>query len=262
VNRVDKARVRAAFSRGAAAYDAHASVQAEVRARVLALSAEAAPTARRVLDVGCGTGRLLGELEAARPGMRAAGVDLAPGMCRATRATARRAAVAAGDAEALPFRAGAFDLLVSTSTFQWLPRLEPALAECARVLAPGGRLVLALFAERTLHELKGAWREAAGDHAADRTHRFFTSGEVRRAVEAAGLGLVRLAEEERVEHHPDARAVLRSLKAIGAQNAAPGVAGLAGRSTTLEMLRRYQARHAGPAGVPATWHMVYAVASR
>jgi malonyl-CoA O-methyltransferase len=79
---------------------------------------------------------------------------------------------------------------------------------------------------------------------------------------AAGLGLVALTEEEVVEHHPDARAVLRSLKAIGAQGAAPGAAGLAGRRTTLEMLRRYQALHGGSGGVPATWHMVYAVASR
>ncbi len=151
--------------------------------------------------------------------------------------------------------------MVSTSTFQWLPRLEPALAECARALAPGGRLVLALFAERTLHELKGAWREAAPGQP-DRTHRFFTAGEVRAAVAAAGLGLHRLEEEERVERHPDARALLRTLKAIGAQSAAPGAAGLAGRRATLEMMRRYEARHGGPGGVPATWHMVYAVASR
>lgn len=261
MNRVDKVRVRAAFTRGAAAYDARAGVQAHVRARVLALAAAAVPEARRVLDVGCGTGRLLADLASARPGLRAAGLDLAPGMCRAARAAAPRAAVAAGDAEALPFRAGAFDLVASTSTFQWLQALEPALRECARVLAPGGRLVLALFADRTLHELKGAWREAAAG-APDRTHRFFTKGELAAALPAAGLAALHLGEEEVVERHADARAVLRALKAIGAQSAAPGLAGLAGRRTTLEMLRRYDALHGGSGGVPATWHVVYAVASR
>ena len=267
MNRVDKGRVREAFSRGAAAYDARAEVQAEVRARVLALAGEAAPRARAVLDVGCGTGRLLADLTApgrARPGLRAAGLDLAPGMCAAARAAAPAAAIAAGDAEALPFRDGAFDLVVSTSTFQWLPRLEPALRECARVLAPGGVLVVALFAERTLQELKAAWRAAAAGRLPDRTHRFFTVGDVAGALGAAGLGGVRLEEAERVERHPDARALLRSLKAIGAQNAAPegGQAGLAGRRVTLEMLRRYDEAHGGPAGVPATWHVVYALASR
>ena len=262
MNRVDKARVRAAFSRGAATYDARAGVQAQVRARVLALAAEAAPGARRVLDVGCGTGRLLADLRGPRPALAAAGVDLAPEMCRAARRAAPHAALAAADAEALPFRPRTFDLVVSTSAFQWLASLEPALGECARVLEPGGRLVLALFAERTLHELTGAWRAAAGRQAPDRTHRFFTAGEVERAAGAAGLRLHGLEEEERVEHHPDARAVLRSLKAIGAQNASPAAAGLAGRRTTLEMLRRYETLHGGPDGVPATWHMVYAVASR
>jgi malonyl-CoA O-methyltransferase len=262
VNQVDKARVRAAFSRGAAAYDARAGVQALVRSRVLGLAAEAAPRARRVLDVGCGTGRLLADLLQARPALAAAGVDLSPAMCSAAGAAAPRARVVAGDAEALPFRPGAFDLVVSTSTFQWLPVLEPALAECARVLAPRGRLVLCLFGAGTLHELTGAWRAAAAGRAPDRTHRFFTAGDVERALGAAGLRLHGLEEEERVEHHPDARAVLRSLKAIGAQNASPAAAGLSGRRTTLEMLRRYETLHGGPDGVPATWHMVYAVASR
>jgi len=265
VNRVDKGRVRAAFSRGAAAYDGRTEVQAEVRARVLALAAAAAPEARRVLDVGCGTGRLLADLAGpARPRLRAAGLDLAPGMCAAARAAAPAAAISAGDAEALPFRGGAFDLVLSTSAFQWLPRLGPAVRECARVLAPGGTLVVALFAERTLHELKAAWREAAAGRWPDRTHRFFTPGDVAGAFAEAGLTGIRLEEAERVERHPDARSLLRSLKAIGAQNAAPeaGSAGLAGRRVTLEMLRRYDEAYGGSSGVPATWHVVYALASR
>ena len=269
MNQVDRARVRAAFSRGAAAYDGRAEVQALVRARALALAGQAAPRATRILDVGCGTGRLLADLAgSAGPGAaawrsaRLAGVDLARGMCAAARAAAPGAAIAAADAEALPFRDGAFDLLLSTSAFQWLGHLGPALGQCARVLAPGGALVLSLFAERTLRELKGAWRAAAGPDRPDRTHRFFTAAEVGEALRAAGFRGVTLHEEEHVERHPDARAVLRALKAIGAQNAAPEARGLAGRRTTLELLRRYDAEHGGPSGVPVTWHVVYAVGSR
>jgi malonyl-CoA O-methyltransferase len=258
VNRVDKALVRAAFSRGAAVYDQHTPVQAQVRRRALAMAAAAAPGAGRVLDVGCGTGQLLSELG---PGAaRLVGVDLSPRMC-ATAAAASGALVAAADAEALPLRSGAFDLVVSTSAFQWLERLGPALSECVRVLAPGGRLVLALFAERTLQELRLAWREAAAGRP-DRTHRFASVGEVGRGLEGAGLTVLGLEEAELVEHHADARAVLRSLKAIGAQGAVPGGRGLAGRRVTLEALHRYQERHGGPAGVPVTWHVVYAAASR
>lgn len=261
-NRVDKRRVRAAFSRSAGAYDGRAEVQRIVQDRMVALLDEAAPGARRALDVGAGTGALLARLLAARPGLAAAAVDLAPGMAATARARLGVAAVAAGDAEALPFRAGAFDLVVSTSTFQWLTRLEPALAEARRVLVPGGTLAVALFGARTLQELKGAWRDAAGPERGARTHRFFSRGEVAEALAAAGLSIRAVIEEELTEHHPDARAVLRALKAIGAGRAVPGAGGLGGRRATLEMLRRYDERHRGPAGVPATWHVVYALAAR
>ena len=182
-------------------------------------------------------------------------------MAAAARARVPDAAVAAADAEALPFRSGAFDLVFSTSALQWLQRLEPTFSEARRVLAPGGVLAVALFGARTLHELKDAWRASAGADAA-RTHRFFSREDVARALFTAGLTVREVFEEDLVEHHADARAVLRSLKAIGAISAVPGARGLGGRRATLDMLRRYEDRHATPRGVPATWHVVWAVAVR
>ncbi|WP_242341513.1 MULTISPECIES: methyltransferase domain-containing protein [Anaeromyxobacter] len=261
LNPVDKRRVRAAFSRSAASYDARAEVQRAVQDQVLALLAGAAPGARRVLDVGAGTGALLSRLLAARPGLAAAAVDLAPGMCGATRRAAPRAGVAAADAEALPFRDGAFDLVVTTSTLQWLPRVATALEEARRVLAPGGVLCVALFGERTLFELREAFRDASAGSPAP-VHRFLALEELARALGAAGLTLEATRDEELVERHADARAVLRALKAVGATSAVPGRTGLSGRRATLETIRRYEERHGGPGGVPATYHVLYAIARR
>jgi malonyl-CoA O-methyltransferase len=129
------------------------------------------------------------------------------------------------------------------------------------VLAPGGILCLALFGARTLAELREAWRAAAGG-AAERTHAFPGRPDVERAVAAAGFRGASVLEEDLVEWHEDARAVLRALKEVGAGSAVPGRAGLGGRARTLEMLRRYDEAHAGPSGVPATYHVVYAVALR
>ena len=262
MNHVDKRRVRSAFSRSAAAYDARAFVQRHVRERVLALLAEAAPRARRALDVGAGTGALLGRLAEARPGLAAAAVDLAPGMCGATRAAVPRALVATADAEALPFRAGAFDLVVSTSTLQWLAHLGPALAEARRVLAPGGVLCAALFGADTLRELRDAWRAAVGPDAGARTHVFPAKRDLEAALADAGLRARAVVEERLVEWHPDARAVVRALKEIGASSAVPGRSGLGGRTATVEMLRRYDAAHGTARGVPATYHVLLAVAER
>jgi malonyl-CoA O-methyltransferase len=235
-------------------------VQRDVQERVLALAAEAAPRARRVLDVGAGTGALLARLADARPGLSATAVDLATGMCLAARAAAPGAAVAAADAEALPFRGGVFELVITTSTLQWLPRLAPALAEMRRVLAPGGVLCAALFGARTLHELREAWRAEPGAQAG--VHRFFTKDELGCALERVGLEACALFEEDLVERHADARAVLRALKGVGASSAVPGRAGLGGRAATVAALHRYETRHGGPEGVPATYHVLYAVAVR
>ncbi|HSM94133.1 MAG TPA: methyltransferase domain-containing protein [Anaeromyxobacteraceae bacterium] len=264
MNRVDKARVQAAFSRGAERYDAHAVAQATARERVAALLARHAPRARRVLDVGAGTGALAARLAARDPGLQLALADLAPGMCATARAAVRGAAVVTADAEALPFPDRRFDAVVTSSTFQWLTRLEPALAEGRRVLAADGLIVVALFAERTLRELREAWLHVAGPAGAARMHRFFRRDEVAAAIADAGLDLLALEEEEIVERHPDARAVLHAIRAVGAGNAVPrtGGGGLGGRRVTLALLDRYDAVHGGSDGVPATYHVVYAVARR
>ncbi len=255
---VDKSRLRAAFTRGATAYDARASLQREVALRTAAWALEAAPDARRVLDVGCGTGGLLETLGAARPDLALAGVDLAPGMAREAARRLPRASVAVGDAESLPFPAASFDLVVSTSTFQWLPRLDRALSEVRRVLAPGGAFCLALFCADTLAELRRAWAEAAPGQPG--VHRFAGEDEVATALRAASLPPFRLESERRVEWHATPRDLVRALREIGAGNAAPGrTGGLGMRRAVLEMEARYAAAHGGGA-VPATWHVAWIAA--
>jgi malonyl-CoA O-methyltransferase len=189
-------------------------------------------------------------------------VDLAPGMVREAARRVPRARLAVGDAEALPFAGGSFDLVLSTSTFQWLPRLDAALAEVRRVLAPGGAFVLALFGEETLSELRSSWAAAAPEEAAG-THRFPSEREVGDALRAAGLAVRSLGAERRVEWHDSPRDLLRSLREIGAGNAVPGRAGGLGlRRAVLGMERTYVERHGRHGRVPATWEIVTATATR
>ncbi len=268
MNSVDKARVRRAFSRGAAEYDAHAIVQRRAMDRLLELALPAVSEPRRILDVGAGTGALLARLAGTFPGALLAGVDLAAGMAHAARRRSASAHVSVGDAEGLPFRAGAFDLVLSSSTLQWLPRLEPALAEACRVLTPGGVVAIALFGGATLHELHGAWRAALAGGAPDRCHHFHGERDIAAALAGAGLASDTLTSERIVERHAHPLALLRALKRIGAGNAsaeigqAGSTCGLGARGALERMARAYQARHGGPDGVAATWEVLYAVARR
>lgn len=105
----------------------------------------------RVLDVGCGTGELLEHLQ--ELGAEPAGVDPASRMVELARARAVGVDVRLGDFERLPFEDGAFDALLAVNALQFAAEQQGALAEARRVLAPGGTLGLAGWAERARNDL-------------------------------------------------------------------------------------------------------------
>ena len=116
----------------------------QIADRTADLALTLTPAPRRILDVGCGTGYLLRQLAARCPQAELAGIDPAPAMIEAARAAAAgdRLQLVAGTAEELPWPAGTFDLVVSTTSFDHWADQRAGLAQCARVLAPGGWLVL------------------------------------------------------------------------------------------------------------------------
>lgn len=93
----------------------------------------------RVLEIGCGTGRLAHEL-ATREGARVLALDVSEAMV--ARARVRGVDARVGRAEALPFKRGWFDAVVARMAIHLVDR-QRAFAEAARVLAPGGRIVVA-----------------------------------------------------------------------------------------------------------------------
>ena len=137
--------------------------------RVSVRPSEYSTTPRRVLDVGCGTGYLLRQLAARCPEETLDGIDAAPPMIKvaeaavaADPATRGRIGFRVGTAERLPWPDGTFDLVVSTTSFDHWADQRAGLAECARVLGPGGRLVLVdQFSLLLLPTLAGSRRDKA-----------------------------------------------------------------------------------------------------
>jgi len=91
----------------------------------------------RTLDIGCGTGRNLSLVGA---GTRVIGLDPAREPLLAARRRAPRVPLVQGDAQALPFRDGTFDTVISGLVFCSVPDPARGLAEVRRVLRPGGAL--------------------------------------------------------------------------------------------------------------------------
>jgi SAM-dependent methyltransferase len=113
---------------------------------------------RRTLDLGCGEGRLARDLAAL--GHAVIAIDASPTLARAAREAGPAIPVALADAAALPFRAGAFDLVVAFMSLQDVDDMPAAIAEAGRVLGRGGRLCLAI-----VHPLQsaGAFTSEADD---------------------------------------------------------------------------------------------------
>lgn len=103
----------------------------------------------RVLDVGSGAGEFLTVLSG--HGARAVGVDPAAEM--RSRAAAAGHEVRPGDAERLPFPSGSFDVVTAVNSLQFAGDTQAALQEFARVLARGGRIAIANWADAEHNDL-------------------------------------------------------------------------------------------------------------
>ena len=120
--------------------------------REIALAALAEVEPRRVLEAGCGRGelaeRIAGELRA-----EVVALDQSERMVELT--CARGIEAHAGDVQELPFPDASFDAAVAAWMLYHVPDVDRALAELARVLRPGGRLVAVTNGDRNLPELWG-----------------------------------------------------------------------------------------------------------
>jgi SAM-dependent methyltransferase len=105
---------------------------------------------KRVLDVGCGPGELT-ERFARELGAEVHAIDISPRMVELARSRGIDAQVA--DAERIPFGDREFDCVFAGWVLYHVPNLDGAIAECARVLKPGGRLVASTYYETNLSEL-------------------------------------------------------------------------------------------------------------
>jgi SAM-dependent methyltransferase len=107
--------------------------------QILPLAAEELAGATRVLDVGCGDGQITRLAAGLDTVSRAVGIDPTWNQIRVAAERGRATGFLRAGADRLPFPSGAFDAVVACLVFEHIDDVDAAIAEVARILAPGGR---------------------------------------------------------------------------------------------------------------------------
>ena len=98
---------------------------------------------RTLLDAGCGTAPMVSLLSEKYPEAKFTGLDLTPDMiAQAKKKGLQNAEFMVGDCEAMPFEDESFDIVINSQSFHHYPDPQAFFNEVARVLNPGGMLVL------------------------------------------------------------------------------------------------------------------------
>jgi SAM-dependent methyltransferase len=211
--------IRDNYSRVATTYDGSWADVLAVHAKALA---DRLPLTegRRVVELGCGPGRLLPHLAGLAPSARVVGADLTEAMLRQAPAAYSRVCA---DAQVLPFADGSFDAVVMPFVLFHIPDLASALTEVRRTLGPGGSFGAVTWSTHEPHLAYDVWVRLIDEHGAppDPAPQMPSANvtadpaALTEALEAAGFGEVAITSEP-FRHEVTWREFLAHSTVIGA----------------------------------------------
>ena len=265
---IDKARVRASFSRAADSYDAAAVLQKRVREEMLDRLSLINIAPQTILDAGCGTGFGSYALQKQFKSAQLVSLDIAfkmlqktaeqqPWLQKLAQKILHKQQLVCADIESLPIASNSINLLWSNLALQWCNDLDAAFNEAARVLQPDGLFIFSTFGPDTLKELRTA---SSNGH----THvsRFIDMHDIGDALTRAGFSAPVLDVEYYTLTYDDVKGVMKDLKSIGAHNATVGRnRGLAGKGFLQNLIQNYE-QFRSDGKLPATFEVIYGHAWR
>ena len=262
---IDRRTLGRVFGSASSRYDEAALLQRTVRHELLERLDHFSTKPKVVIDLGAGTASATRELKKRYPTATVVAADLSLGMLQhAHKASAwldrwwssKRIDLAAVDAHRLPFRSGSVDLIFSNLMLQWCD-LDEVFAEVRRVLSPQGWFVFSTFGIGTLQELRSAWASVDSNK---RVHEFFDMHDIGSALTRAGLREPVLDVDRHAMTYSDPISLMRSIKEIGAGNAAKERPRGLTSPRILQAVSEAYPRHGEQGDVVATWEIVYGAA--
>ena len=218
---LDKAKIRRSFAAASITYDNVAGLQRTVGNNLLQ-SIDATKFSGTLLDLGCGTGFLTGELLAHSNHETTIALDIALSMLQTTQAKlADRHDIiyVCADAEQLPLAEQSIDSVISNLALQWCRNLEAVFTGIKQALKPDGQLVFSTFGPQTLHELKSAWSEV--DHYSH-VNEFYSEAQLKQFLQQAGFKNSQIKSKLYTSRYDSVWTLMQELKHLGAHHVIAG----------------------------------------
>ena len=216
-----------------------------------------ANSARRVLDLGAGTGYFSESLRAHYSAADIVELDISFRMLASCQERAASNFQVQADIEALPFEHNSFDVVFSNLSIQWCHDLDNVFKGLADVLVDGGTAVLTTLVDGSLFELKQAWSNVDD---AVHVNVFDNELKVKASCEQSGLKLQQWLVEDDVQTFLTLQDLIQSVKNIGAHNMHPNrPKGLMGKNKYRQFVNAYSALQTSEGELPLTYRVLYMV---
>jgi malonyl-CoA O-methyltransferase len=253
-------KIKQSFAAASVTYDNVAGLQRTVGKELLR-SIDATKLTGTLLDLGCGTGFLTGELLAHSNHESTIALDIALSMLQTMQsklAGKRNILYVCADAEHLPLAGQSIDSVVSNLALQWCSNLDAVLTGIRRTLKPEGKLVFSTFGPQTLRELKSAW--AAVDHYSH-VNDFYSETQLKQFLQQAGFKNSQIKSKLYISRYDSVLTLMQELKHLGAQHV---IAGRNKRITTKKAMQQMMAayeKHRVEDLIPAAFEVIIVTAN-
>ena len=256
---VNKAKIQRSFANASLTYDGVANLQRTV-GEALFLFLDANKITGAVLDLGCGTGFLSGELIKQTSYKTLLALDIALPMLQATQAKLANESninYICADAEHLPFTAQSIDSVFSNLALQWCSHLEGVFTDIKRTLKPEGQLVFSTFGSQTLQELKKAWSTVDSYH---HVNAFYNEAQIKHFLQQAGFTIIKINSTVFTSRYDSVWTLMKELKHLGAQHVVAGRNKKITTKTAMQKMITAYKKHKVSDQIPATFEVISVIA--